>query len=247
MPGVTAALLDLTGSIQPGRVLEAGCGTSHWLQVLALARGQVHSARLFGIDLSAGMLAQAQEPDGQYYRIRSRAEVLPFPEKTFDLVFTVNALHHFDPPERFISEARRVLRLDGVLAIIGIDPRRYVGKPGAGGDEWYVYHYFPGTLEKDLARFPAWEVVRAWATQNGFEQAEWRAVERIFHPLKGAQVLDDPFLEKGGTSQLALLSEADYQAGLECIRAAAANENIIFPVDIQFDIFICRAGGGKLE
>jgi len=64
--GVAAALQALAGDLGAGRILEAGCGTGHWLESLSRSnfdsRGRPHAAgpgpsslRLYGLDLSAGM------------------------------------------------------------------------------------------------------------------------------------------------------------------------------------------------
>ena len=47
---------------------------------------------------------------------RASANELPFADATFHAVVTFNAVHHFDL-DRFIAEAARVLRWDGILAI----------------------------------------------------------------------------------------------------------------------------------
>ncbi|MEJ2209772.1 MAG: methyltransferase domain-containing protein, partial [Anaerolineae bacterium] len=49
--GVGLALGALAGELRPGCILEVGCGTGHWLAGLAAA-----GRRLYGLDLSAGML-----------------------------------------------------------------------------------------------------------------------------------------------------------------------------------------------
>jgi hypothetical protein len=79
--------------------------------------------------------------------------------------------------------------------------------------------------------------------EAGFERVEWRPAERIFAPLTGRDVLKDPFLHKGGTSQLALLSDEAYALGIRRIQAAlaqaeAAGETLVFPVDILLTITI---------
>jgi hypothetical protein len=54
-------------------------------------------------------------------------------------------------------------------------------------------------------------------------------------------VLQDPFLKHNSTSQLALLSDESYQAGMEKIKAAlakAANERIIFRSDIHIKAYV---------
>jgi ubiquinone/menaquinone biosynthesis C-methylase UbiE len=56
MRATVAALLSLAQKIHPKRVLEAGCGTRHWLAVLTS-----HGYATFGLDFSAVMLAQARD------------------------------------------------------------------------------------------------------------------------------------------------------------------------------------------
>jgi hypothetical protein len=109
--------------------------------------------------------------------------------------------------------------------------------PHAGRSPWYVYDYFPGTRETDLARFPSAGRLLDWMTAAGFERASWQIAERLDGSLSGRAVLDDHFLKKQGTSQLALLSEEDYQAGLARIRAAldaaeARGETLTFSSDL---------------
>ncbi len=56
----------------------------------------------------------------------------------------------------------------------------------------------------------------------GFERLEWRIAERIEHSWFGREVFADPFLRKESTSQLTLLSDEAYAAGLGRIEAAIA-------------------------
>lgn len=208
--GVGHALAKLARDAAAERVLEVGCGTGHWLaQLRPLA------PRLFGLDLSQGMLAQAQQRSAPLHLVRGTAEQLPFGRSHFDLVYCVNALHHFLDPQAFITEAYRLLRPHGVLAIVGSDPH---GRK----DSWYVYDYFEGVYERDVARFPRWKTIRGWLETAGFHDVGSRVAERIYEEKVGRAVLDDPFLQKEATSQLALLSDAAYAAGLARIEAAVA-------------------------
>jgi hypothetical protein len=65
----------------------------------------------------------------------------------------------------------------------------------------------------------------------GFERATTRMVEHDVQVLQGRAVLDDPFLPKGATSQLALLSDKAYQAGqarmMTALDAAGAAGNVL--------------------
>jgi ubiquinone/menaquinone biosynthesis C-methylase UbiE len=223
--GTGAVLLTLAQELQAERLLEVGCGTGHWLALLRRA-----TPHLFGLDLSAGMLSQAQRRNGELAWMRGRAGRLPFPDASFDLVTCVNALHHFEQQRTFIAEARRLLRPGGVLAVIGFDPRQH-------RDKWYVYDFFDGTYETDLERFPSWGMVLDWMIATGFTRVEWKLAERIEDHKQGGAVLDDPFLEKNACSQLALLSDDEYTAGLDKIRAVVAagktaGEIVRFPCEI---------------
>ena len=221
-------------------VLEVGCGTARYLADLPSER-----MRRWGLDLSAGMLEQAERRGVDLRLVRARAVPVPFADGTFDLVFCVNAIHHFDNPCAFVEEAHRCLRPGGVLVVIGSDPR-----DGQGAS--YIYQYFEGTLETDLRRFPSWGTVLNWMVRTGFGPIEFRWVEHIDDPKVGAEVLDDPFLRKNACSQLALLSDAAYSAGLRRIesalqQAAAAGERLIFPADIHIGALAAKRTGQLSE
>jgi len=227
--GALLALREMTQAVGSDRVLEVGCGTGHWLAGL---RGVPNG--LYGIDLSAGMLKQAQGRALPFTLIRGRAEALPFAAASFGLVYCINAIHHFARPDEFIRQARLVLRGGGALTVLGTDPRVH-------RNDWYVYDYFDGVYENDLRRFPAWEQVQAWMAQCGFERMELRPVDEMGKPKHGREVLQDPFLEKNATSQLILLSDQAYAAGLERIRSAlesaeAMGETLIFRNTIRIQM-----------
>ena len=233
LKGVAAALLALVRECGAQQILEVGCGTGRWLAEL-----QAVAHRVYGLDLSPGMLGQARQQDARFRLMCAHATRLPFPGAAFDLVFCVNALHHFDAPRVFISEARRLLRPGGALAVVGMDPH-------TGRDDWYVYHYFEGTLAADLARFPSAGTILDWMIASGFDQVERRVAEHISRHFVGREVLGDYFLQKHSTSQLALLTDEAYAAGVRRIEAALAaaeaeGETLVFPNDLSLTILIGR-------
>lgn len=144
--GIATSLHELACRVRGQRMLEVGCGTGYWL-----TRMRGYSVRC-GLDYSTGMLDKARQRDKSLDLVRGTASHLPFDGATFDLVFCVHALHHFDDPPIFIREARRVLGHNGALAVIGMDPQ-------TEQDRWYLYDYFPGTREADLTRYPSGEAV----------------------------------------------------------------------------------------
>ncbi len=220
LAGIGAALEALVKQIGARQVLEVGCGTGHWLELLSSAAGGV-----YGLDPSPGMLAKAKAKVSYLPLVCGRATTLPYRDQGFDLVFCVNAIHHFGDPRAFIFEAKRVLKPGGALAVAGLDPH------GEGG-AWYVYLYFEGTLRTDLVRFPPREYLQNWLEEAGFTHLEWQVVEDIRRSWFGKDVFNDPFLKKESTSQLSLISDEAYANGLERIKA---------------DIEAVEAGGEVLE
>jgi SAM-dependent methyltransferase len=186
------------------------------------------------------MLAGARGREARLHLVRGRASQLPFRVDFFDLVYCVNALHHFRRQRAFVSQARRLLRSGGALAVVGMDPH-------GRREHYYIYRYFDGVYETDLARFPSRDTITDWMKAAGFEQMESRPAERIVDPKVGRDVLDDPFLHKDATSQLALLSDVAYAAGLDRILVAvdaaeAAGEPLLFPVDLPIFMLVGRVG-----
>jgi ubiquinone/menaquinone biosynthesis C-methylase UbiE len=235
-PGIFLALQSLIEANAAQRMLEVGCGTGHWL---ALLSDQIKS--VFGLDLSSGMLLQAGRRKLPAELTQGRAEQLPFQTNAFDLISCVNAVHHFRQPELFVQEAARSLRPGGLLAVIGSDPHQT-------GHSWYVYDYFDGTYQTDLDRFPSQERLRAWMSAAGFENIQGQLAQFIRDEKRGQEVMHDPFLRKEATSQLALLSDAAYQAGLDRIKvdlekAAARGEVLVFQAEIQIFMTWGRLSG----
>ena len=198
------------GNIQ--KVLEVGCGTGYWLKALK----SIVDVHFFGLDSSYEMLkmSEALKDIGLCLGF---AEWMPFPAESIDFVFCINALHHFAEKILFFQECNRILSKEGKLAVIGMDPRDIRNR-------WYIYEYFEGTYTRDLARFPSWSKVMDWFSQYGFEEIQFQDVEMIHEPKYGMEVLEDPFLEKSGCSQLSLLSNIQYEKGLRKVRNSLKGE-----------------------
>jgi len=226
------ALLDLAAQINAKQILEVGSGTGFWLNLLH----QV-TPHLYGMDFSAGMIAQAQNQPAPLKLTRGTAVQLPYRSASFDMLYCVDAIHHFGDHQAFIKEAFRVLKPNGVLAVIGHDPHC------AKASSWYIYNYFDTVYDTDLRRYPSGTSVLKWMEQEGFKNVSSQTVEHIQNIHVGDAVLKDPFIKHDATSQLALLSEEAYQAGLKKINEAIANareknENIAFHSEINVKMFL---------
>ncbi len=225
------ALLNLAKQNHARQILEVGIGTGYWLNLL-----QQVTPELFGLDYSLGMLRQAQKQPVPLELARGSAIQLPYRDHSFDLIYCVDAIHHFGDHRAFIAEALRVLKLGGTLAVIGHDPHE-------GSSKWYIYDYFNGVYDTDLRRYPSGRSILKWMEAGGFHNISASNVEHIQNIHVGESVLNDPFIAHNATSQLALLSNEEYESGLAKIRVAlkdaeTRSESIVFSSDIYVKMFL---------
>lgn len=225
------ALLNLAKQVKAKTILEVGSGTGFWLNLLHQVTPQ-----LYGMDFSVGMISQARQQPAPLKLTRGTAIQLPYQTGTFDLLYCVDAIHHFVDSHTFIAEAFRVLKPGGALAIIGHDPH-------SGEGNWYIYDYFDTVHETDLVRYPSSGMIKNSMRKVGFANIERQDVEHILNIHIGDGVLRDPFLKQSATSQLALLDDQIYQAGIRNIKAAltkaeAKQERITFQSDIYVKMFL---------
>lgn len=209
--GVEAALRAFVGEPVGRRVLEVGCGTGHWLQVLG-DRG-VH---VTGLDTSTHMLAHAKARAPEAHLARGTAERLPCLRESFDRIVCINALHHFQNKAAFVAEALRVLRPGGLMMTVGLDPH-------AGVDQWYIYEYFDKALEIDRRRYPASSHLRDWMRTAGFTDCVTRVVQHMPVRLNARAALERGRLDKSMTSQFSVLTDEEYRQGLDRVREAIAS------------------------
>jgi SAM-dependent methyltransferase len=92
------------------RALDVGCGTG-----MSTAALKSISDEVVGLDPSDAMLAHAPKARGIQY-VRRRAEKLPFPDASFEIVTVSSAFHWLDR-SLFLAEAARVLAPRGWLVI----------------------------------------------------------------------------------------------------------------------------------
>jgi ubiquinone/menaquinone biosynthesis C-methylase UbiE len=155
-------LLELVrrgGNVAPSsHVLEVGCGTGDYIVALQ----QLTGATCVGVDASAEMLGAARRQSSVVKLIRGRAEALPLADQQFDLVFSVNVIHHVAARPAYFAEARRVLRPGGRLCTVTEDEAMIRARR--------LSQYFPETVPIELARYPAPRLLHDEVSEAGFTE-----------------------------------------------------------------------------
>jgi SAM-dependent methyltransferase len=106
------------GQIERKEILEVGCGRGATLLEFARRGGKVT-----GLDYSEEALATCRElasknGSGQHVSfVNGDARKLPFPSESFDFVFSVGLIEHFEDPTEILAEQHRVLRKGGFLLV----------------------------------------------------------------------------------------------------------------------------------
>jgi ubiquinone/menaquinone biosynthesis C-methylase UbiE len=181
---------EFAGFAQSGgqHVLEVGVGMGadylEWLKA---------GAQATGVDLSSASLEQAKrrcEMAGYAADLRvSDAEHLPFPDNTFDIVYSYGVMHHSPDTAQCIREAWRVLKHGGALRIM-----IYHHPSLTGFMLWLRYGWLRGRslrqavydhLESPGTKSYTQEEARSML--QGFEQVEFR---QAFSP--GDLLLNEP-------------------------------------------------------
>ena len=142
-------LEETVAALPPLRTLDVACGTGFLTRRL---RGDV-----VGLDQSPRMLAVAGKQAPGAELVRGDALELPFPDGSFDRLFTGHFYGHLEPDdrERFLAEARRVAPELVVVDSItrpNEEPEQFQERILNDGTRWTVYkRYFePEQLAEEL-------------------------------------------------------------------------------------------------
>jgi len=128
--------------------------------------------------------------------------MIDFPRDFFDMVFSVDVIHHVGDRLAYIREAYRVLKAGGKVCTVT-------------DSEWIIRHrqplaaYFPETVEVDLGRYISIAELQQIMGQVGFGEITENTVEYCYQ-----QTDIQPYRDKA-FSCLRLISEDAFQSGIE--------------------------------
>ncbi len=173
--GVSPSILSpLRQALQgaPGALLaDIGGGTGNYSEALRPEGWQP-----LVIDRSSGMLERAQGKGLETLLADARA--LPLADGSFDAAMLISMLHHLDRPEMALSEARRILRPGGHLAVMAFTREDI--------EDLWLLDYFP--------------ITRPWMAETHPPMAS------IMNELPGATRLEISFDDLADASLAALAS-----------------------------------------
>jgi ubiquinone/menaquinone biosynthesis C-methylase UbiE len=115
---VQRIVLDLAKNWKkPESILDVGCGTR---RLLRKVKEHWPDARLIGVDPAEGMIQQATQllSDAEFHV--AKAESLPLPDASVDLVFSTLSFHHWSDQAKGVSEIARVMRSQGRFLLADI-------------------------------------------------------------------------------------------------------------------------------
>lgn len=171
-----------------GRLLDVCTGTAD--MALEAAR-QFPGAGVVGVDFSRPMIDLGWKKtvsEGAADRVRlsvAPAEVLPFPDDTFDAVTVAFGLRNVPDRRQALAEMRRVLRSGGRAVVLEFTtpPRRWF----RGAYLWYFQRVLPlvgglvsghpsayAYLPASVAQFPTPQALVAWMEDVGFREVSYR-------------------------------------------------------------------------
>ncbi|MFH0869715.1 MAG: methyltransferase domain-containing protein [archaeon] len=105
----------ILGKLKPSptdRLLDVACGSGLYLDMF--------NCQVTGLDPAKKLIAKYK---GKNKVILGRAEELPFPDKSFDIVTCITAVHNFDDIDKGLEEMLRVGKKSWVLSILKRSPK----------------------------------------------------------------------------------------------------------------------------
>ena len=208
-PEVLKNLLAYSGLERSSRTLEVGCGTGNYV----IALQEATSCACWGNDPSEQMLAAARQRTSQVVFQLGGAETLDFADGFFDLLFSVDVIHHVVDRGQYFQGAFRVLRAGGRICTV-TDSAEIIRQRQP------LSTYFPESVAIELKRYPRIAELRRLMETAGFTNLEERLV--VFpYTLTDLQIFRDKAF-----SCLHLIPEEAYQRGLRRMEADLGNEPI---------------------
>ncbi len=219
-PEMLHQTLDGVSLSESSLILDVGCGTGNNTILLA----STVQNRVIGLDVSHGMLQKAYEKQSQIPFVQAPADCIPFATESVDFVYMTEVLHHLPDITATIHEICRILKSSGSFCIVTQSHKQI--------DRRMTSRFFPASAAVDKERYPDIDVIEDLLFKAGFSAVNSK--EYTYSPVR----LGDEYLEtvtKRGFSMLHKISNEDYEKGLEDLREAfQQSEVLMYSADYSF-------------
>lgn len=112
-------IVEAARAAAPASLIDIGCGTGAFLQYLSEAMTDI---RLFGLDLSEGMVREVNDRMGTKATVyQGDSEHMPLADTQFDFVTCNMSIHHYPHAQLAVNEMFRILKPGGTLCINDMD------------------------------------------------------------------------------------------------------------------------------
>jgi ubiquinone/menaquinone biosynthesis C-methylase UbiE len=206
-------------------LLDLGSGTGAYSELLA----EAFNARVIGVEPSPRMreVAEREHSHPHVRYIDGTAERIPLPDGSCDAALLSNVLHHVRDRGACVSELERVVRPGGLVLVRG----------SLRGARVPFLDYFPTARVVAVEQSPPAPEVVAMFTSGGFEHVESDRIEQ-----QTASSFREYYrrIKLRAISTLELISDGEFEQGIERMRKAAEGERSPRPVIEDIDLLVFR-------
>ena len=209
-------LVELTGCLESGVVVDLGCGYGEDLRLLA-AHHTGTAVRFIGVDASANSIAAARAALGADPRVDVRCASLggrlPFDDASADVIYSHNLLECLPDAEGFAREVARVLRPGGRVVTGHWD---WDSQLFDGADRALVrrmVHAFADWQQAWMAHADGWMGRRMWGVFQGAGLSDGAVHARVLAntAFEPGYFGHENVHAMGGLARRGLVPAADYE------------------------------------
>ena len=187
------------------QIADLACGTGNQL----IANHQHYpNIKMTGCDLSVGMLNVARAKNEQIVWIEGSLDSLPLNNESFDFVTCQFAFHHVLNKQKAVEEIYRVTKWNGRFVLENISPHHMKNN--------FFYQLFPRSLEQDLVDFMEPKELCGQLERVGFNDP--KLIIKNQEVESTLQTFYNKVVDKQSNSELALLTQQEYEEGLTMLQ-----------------------------
>lgn len=131
------------------RVLDLGCGSGYGAETIA-----EHAEEVYAVDVSAEAIEFARNNyirSNLHFELIHPGDQLPFPDHSFDVVLSFQVIEHVEDDAKYLAEAERVLKDEGIFIVITPDRQHRLFPGQWPWNRWHLREYTEKQLTQRVA------------------------------------------------------------------------------------------------